>query len=92
MSARGAWARDGASPREWRYDLRIDRGDRDAGVLHVREAEPVVHIGVRRSMCPGVHVWLPSGRLALWDARGNLVASRRTAVVANRKSKEMTRK
>jgi hypothetical protein len=80
-------ARDGRLPSESDYAFRIGRGERDAGVLRVGEAEPVVHIGVFRSMRPWVRVWLPSGRLALWSARGNLVGGRRSALVAGGKLK-----
>jgi hypothetical protein len=83
--------REGRLPSESDYAFRIGRGERDAGVLRIGEAEPVVHIGVFRSMRPWVRVWLPSGRLALWSARSDLVGGRRAPLVGGGKLK-MTHK
>src|SRR6185295_14934843 len=64
------------------HALRTLCRDRDAGVLRLREPQPLVHSGVQRSLRAGLDLRFPAGSLAVWDCGGCLVDSSAAALVA----------
>ena len=59
-------------------DVRLDRGDRDDGVLRARAARPRIRSGLRRRLRARLHLWIRPGSLALWAGRGGVGARGRS--------------
>ena len=68
------------SPDDALKHLRPVCGNRDAGLLRARGAEPVVHFGFRRSLPARLCLWLPAGSVAVWVSRGGVVGGRDTSM------------
>src|SRR5208337_2229814 len=56
-------------------------GDGDAGLLRLRESEPLVYSRVRGRLHPGIGVWLSPRSLAVWRRRIRLVGCGDSALV-----------
>ena len=60
--------------------IRPVRRDGDAGLLRARSAQPVVHPGFCRSLCPRLRLRVFARRVAVWVGRSRLGCGRGTAV------------
>ena len=62
--------------------IRLVCGDRDAGLLRLRRAEPMVHPGLCRSLLARLRLRLLAGSVAVRVSRGRVVCGRDTALGA----------
>ena len=64
------------------HSFRIIRSHSNAGLLRIREAQPLVHIRLCRGVRPGIGLWVSSRRLAIRRGRSYLVHGGSTKMVA----------